>query len=192
MILPTIAPTVEPVLLHEARAQCKIDDDITEDDSRLEAYIAAARQLAEAETKRRLISQTWDYYIDEFPEGDDIELPQTPVASVTSIIYTNTSGTPTTISALNYRLDTRGYRAIVRPAYDVEWPSDVRDDHQAICIKYVAGFGANGTAVPRSIREWMLLHVEAMHRNRSAIGDAQNMKALPYLSGMLAEWVVYP
>jgi uncharacterized phiE125 gp8 family phage protein len=191
MILPTTAATAEPVLLHEARAQCRIDDDITEFDSRLEAYIVAARALAEKELKRRLISQTWDLWLDEFPEGDDIELPQNPVSAITSITYVDTAGATQTISSGNYRLDTRKAKAIVRPAFNVEWPSDVRDDYSVIDIKYVVGFGANGTTVPRSIREWILLHVAAMYENGTAIGDARDMAVLPYLSGLLDEWRVY-
>ena len=191
MLRPTTPPTAEPVLLHEARAQCRIDDDITEFDARLEAYIAAARGLAESELGARLISQTWDLYLDAFPSGNDIALPQTPVSAITSITYVDTAGDTQTISSGDYRLDTRKAKAIVRPAFNVEWPTDVRDDFSVIDVTYVVGFGANGTTVPRSIREWILLHVAAMYENGTAIGDARDMAVLPYLNGLLDEWRVY-
>jgi len=77
----TTAPAIEPVTLDEARNHLKIDS--SEDNSLISALITTARQLAEKETKRAFITQTWEMYLDEV--GNEIEIPKPPLQSIVSI-----------------------------------------------------------------------------------------------------------
>lgn len=192
MRLPTVAPAAEPVTLIEARLQCRTASDDSTEDARIQAYIVATRGMAEHETGQRLITQTWECVLDAWPASGCIILPQTPVQSVASVVYVNSAGTPITLAAEAYRLDKRGQRAVLRPAYGASWPSDVRSDVAVITITYVVGFGDVGDAVPAPIREWMLVHVAAMHEQRTAVSEVgSSMAPLPYMSSLLDPWRVY-
>ncbi|MCK4385369.1 MAG: phage head-tail connector protein [candidate division Zixibacteria bacterium] len=75
------APAVEPVTLTEAKNQLRVDG--AEDNALITALITTARQLAERDTKRAFITQTWKMYLDSVPE--EIEIPKPPLQSVESI-----------------------------------------------------------------------------------------------------------
>lgn len=75
------APAVEPISLDEAKLHLKIDG--ADDNALITALITTARDLAERETKRAFISQTWHMYRDEAPEK--FELPKPPLQSLASI-----------------------------------------------------------------------------------------------------------
>ena len=75
------APASEPLALADAKAHCRVDH--TDDDALITALIVAAREQAEHETGRALVTQTWELVHDAFPEAFVLRKP--PVASVTSI-----------------------------------------------------------------------------------------------------------
>lgn len=75
------APTVEPITLEEAKLDLRIDSG--DDNTLIASLIATARELAERETKRAFITQTWQMYLDQAPAI--IEIPKPPLQSVVSI-----------------------------------------------------------------------------------------------------------
>lgn len=75
------APTVEPVTLAGVKNHLRIDSE--DENALITALITTARQLAERDTKRAFITQTWRLYLDESPA--EIYLPKPPLQSVESI-----------------------------------------------------------------------------------------------------------
>ena len=75
------APAVEPVTLEEAKLHLKVDG--AEDNTLITTLITTARELAERETKRAFITQTWQMYLDQAPQI--IEIPKPPLQSIVSI-----------------------------------------------------------------------------------------------------------
>ena len=78
------------------------------------------------------------------------------MASITSIKYTDTSGTEQTISSSAYALSTYGESRTVsrRPAETTGPPQDIPD---AVRIRYVTGYAATGAgaeyaALPKAVR----------------------------------------
>lgn len=66
--LQTIQPPVgEPITLTEAKAQCRVDTDITQDDDRIAGLITSARIFVENWKGRALVSQTLLASWDRFP-----------------------------------------------------------------------------------------------------------------------------
>ena len=55
---PVVAPAAEPVTVSEVKLDCRIEDAETAFDQAIPIKIAAARQAAEKETGRKLITQT--------------------------------------------------------------------------------------------------------------------------------------
>ena len=59
------APAAEPLTLAEAKLHLRVDD--TADDALIGALITAARQHAEHDTRRALVTQTWKLALDASP-----------------------------------------------------------------------------------------------------------------------------
>lgn len=163
------AATVLAVSLIEAKAHLRVD--VSDDDALITAMITTATEAAEQITGRAIMLQTWELTLDAFE--DMLELTRVPVASVTSLIYTDIDGASQTYSSGAYVLsnyDDFG-PAYVVPAYNTEWPA-TRDQINAVKVRYVAGY-ANAAAVPESIKSWIKLQVGAMYENREAETERQ-------------------
>jgi uncharacterized phiE125 gp8 family phage protein len=145
----------EPVTLAEARLQCKVDSDDTTHDALITSLITAAREFAEHHTGRALAAQTLEGALDCFPACDYIDLPMPPVASVTSIKYTDTAGTEQTLWASAYSLSGYGLSNRVNLAANATWPS-TQDVADAVRVRFVAGYAV----IPEALKNAMLLHIE--------------------------------
>lgn len=150
-------------------------------DPMLGTLITAARQVAEARTGRKFITQTWELVLDAFPS--EIELGALPVQSVTSIKYYDTDGVLQTMSASDYVLDADLLPGWIRPAYNVSWPS-TRTQSQAVIVRVVLGYGTTGASVPAGIRQWIVAQVSAAFRNYDGLIDGIAVP-LPFLDGLL-------
>src|SRR5690348_16556758 len=94
-------PATEPVSLAEAKAHLRVT--ASDEDALISALIIAAREAAEHELGRALITQTWEKTLDLFP--DAIELTNPPVQSVASVQYLDIDGVEQTLSSVSYTLD---------------------------------------------------------------------------------------
>lgn len=175
-------PAVEPVALEEAKAHLRVDVD--DDDTLILALIAAAREQAEAFTRRALITQTWDMALDCLPGVDEkpIELPKPTLQSVTSITYLDASGDEQTLAADQYQVLTGGgpYAQpgkVVR-AYNVSWPS-TRSQPDAVTVRFVAGYGDAASDVPAAIRQAILMLVGDLYEHREGIVVGAGATSLP-------------
>jgi uncharacterized phiE125 gp8 family phage protein len=135
----------------------------TTSDPELVALIKSARQQAETELHRYLITQTLDAYFDTWPACDGkhkIVLP--PLQSVTSITYLDANGDTQTLAADQYVVDAKSQPARITPAYGVSWPS-LREQTNAVTVRFVAGYGAAASSVPQCVRNWMLCKIANEH-----------------------------
>jgi len=142
----------------------------TTGDPLLNMLIIAARQHAEQELKRYLVTQTLDAYFHEFPDADDDEdlrfnLP--PLQSVTNITYTDIDGVEQTLAASQYLVDSVSRPARIEPAYGVVWPS-CREQMNAVKIRFVAGYGS-ASDVPACIKNWMLVRIKTLWDQRDQL-----------------------
>lgn len=155
------APAVELFTLAEMKVRLKIDDYSTED-ALLTSLIVSARQAAESYTDRAFISQTITMSFDEFTE---FELMRSPVQSITSITYLDSSGVQQTLAATVYGLDTYGYPNRVVLKHGQSWPS-VSAQKGGITVTYTAGYGSAASDVPNLIRDAVAVIVADYYRNR--------------------------
>jgi uncharacterized phiE125 gp8 family phage protein len=177
----TTQPATEPVDLVEAKTHLRLD---TNDyDSRITAFVQAAREALEIATERTMITSTWRLKLDAFPLARTrpathrqlergtlasepgaaaIKLPRPPLQSVNSVKYVDTDGTEQTLSASKYIVDSDSDPARLTEAHGETWP-DTRDIVNAVTIDYDAGYGDDAIDVPQALREAILMHVEMMH-----------------------------
>lgn len=177
--------TVEPITLAQAKVQCRIDSDITTDDDLITGLITAARQQAEQELGRALITQTWERVLDAFPSAE-IELGKPRVIAITSVTYIDGAGDSQTLSAADYSLDADTDGGFLLPAINTVWPTTL-DTVNAVRVRFTAGFGAAADAVPGGIKAWILAKVAALHPN----GDKVTPDQQAMLDRLLDPWRVW-
>jgi len=129
----------EPVSIQQAKDNLRYTE--SDEDSRIAYLIMAAREYAEVATNHVLMTSTWDYKQDWFPIGGTILLPVelSPIQSVTSIKYTDTSGVQQTWPSTNYKTDLTSMPARITPAFGESFPG-VRSEMDAVVIRIVAGY----------------------------------------------------
>ena len=183
-------PTIEPVTLAMAKAHLRID--ASDLDASLATEIIAAREFVEGQTRRTLAPATWDFTWDwEWPKSGcyhRIDLPTSPLISVTSISYVDTNGATQTLAADQYQVVGSGDDSLPRivPAYDVTWP-DVRWQPEAVTVRARCGYEFGSPAVisiPQALRYAILLQLEILHdrdvQAKSALEDARDSLMSPY------------
>ncbi len=157
-------PASEPITIDDLKAHSRIDG--TDEDAYLQQLITAAREHVETVTGRALITQTWDQWHDRF--ASEHKICRSPLQSVTSIQYVDTSGNTQTVSTSTYTVDTAAVPGVVRLAYGQSWPS-TRDEANAVTIRFVAGYGDDGKDVPMPIRHAILLLAAHWYEFREAV-----------------------
>lgn len=181
------AATVLPVDLASAKAHLRVD--VADDDTLITSMIWAATQVAEQMTGRALTAQTWELTLDAFPAA--LELTRVPVASITSVIYADSTGIQTTLSNTLYALDAADDfgLAYVVPVYDGTWP-DTRSEINAVKVRYVAGY-ADAASVPEGIKSWIKLQVGMMYVNRESVNVGNITTEFGYVDRLLDRYKVW-
>ena len=174
--IQTVAPTVEPVTLAEAKAHARVYTDA--DDTELEAFIAASRDLAEKATRRQLITATWELAADSFPAVGYIELPRPPLQTVTHVKYLDTAGVLQTLDSALYVVDVRGLVGRVQLKSNQVWPATL-EQSGAVVVTYVAGYGATGAAVPALLRQGILMRVAHWYANKESTISGTIIASVP-------------
>lgn len=194
------APASEPVSRTEAKAHLRVDH--TSDDTLIDALIVLARQYVEEETNRALFTQTWDWFLDDFPPpngtekqvtdllnlyGYDyprfsiIELPKPPLQSITWVKYAHpTTGAMTAlVNATDYEYETASERGRLCPVYAKQWPT-VKTQLNAVNIRFICGWTDTGASlIPKALKHAMLLLIGAYYEHREAIVMGKDVRELP-------------
>lgn len=197
-------PTVEPVILAQAKQQCRVD--IEDDDAYITGLIVAARQYAEKYTKRAFFNQTWRLSLDNFPlwlghngtlpsrlrdesfylyngyyDQLVIRLPRPSCVSVTSVTYVDLQGNLQTLDPSTYRLDNTSEPARLTPIPGTYWPLTELYLPGSVQITYVAGSYGDGVEInncPQTVVMAMLLLIGHWYQNREETSP-ENLKNIP-------------
>jgi uncharacterized phiE125 gp8 family phage protein len=166
-------PALEPVTVTDARAWLRISH--TSEDILIADLISAARQDVENQTGLSLISQQWRLTLDNWPEGDMIELPRGPVTGIAAVTVYAANGTPVVAQPADYILDTRSDPA--RLLFEKRVNPGRRMN--GIEIDFSAGFGATGTNVPDMLNRAILLLVAHWYEFRGAFRASDQPVSYP-------------
>lgn len=165
-------PSVEPVTLTEVKMNMRLvasESDATSyttEDNLLTRLIAGAREYVEHYLRQSLITQTWDLYLDEWPIANFINLPMSPVQSVTSLTYTDYEGTETSFT--DFAVDTVSDPGRAVLTYNSSWPDVELTTLNPIKVRYVAGYGATSASVPTAVKTAIHLLITHLYENREA------------------------
>ena len=159
----TSGPASEPLTTSEAKNWLKVD--ASTDDTLIDSLIKAARIYAERYTGRALYTQTIKEYYDCWDSV--LRLSFSPVQSITSVKYLDTSGVLQTVDSSDYTTDLISRPARIAPNPDYSWPT-LGAYPNAVEVTYVAGATTTG-AIPDTIKTAMLLIIAFWYENREDI-----------------------
>lgn len=156
----------------------------TEDDW-LTSAIEAAREYCENFQNRAYLTQTWDLWLDDWPDADYIELRRPPLASVTGVYYYGTDNTMYTLSTADYLVDDQSEPGRVCLNDGESWPSTTLRPYNAVRVRFVAGVTA-AASVSERVKHAIKLLVGHWYANREAITVGTVTKELEFtLSALL-------
>lgn len=169
------AATESPISVAEAANQLNITG--SDDDAFLESLIAGVTAYFDGNNGilgRALLTQTWDLKLDRFPysDADAIYMPLPPLQSVTHIKYIDSDGSLQTWDSSNYVVDTASQPGRIYLAYNKSWP-DTRDIRDAVIVRFVCGYGAAATSIPKDIKQCLLGMISHWYENREAVSMKQ-------------------
>lgn len=162
-------PAIEPITLWELEQHLRIDPDTDVETDLLNGLITAARLDVENDTSRKIITQTWDYFPQTWPDNDRLKIPfgNLQTASL-AIKYKNSAGAETTLTlTTDYLIQTNGDQCgfIVLP-YGGSWPSATLYPSNPITITFTCGYGATAASVPETIKQAIKCRCVASYTNR--------------------------
>ena len=105
-------------------------------DALLVALVERATEAVGKRCKREIQSATWTLILDSFPA--EILVDKVPVASITSVAYTDVDGDSQTLTAVtDYQTDlnTNDGPASIKPAYGTVWPTTRDDTYGAVVVR---------------------------------------------------------
>ena len=124
------------------------------------------------------VSQTWDLYFDNWPGGDVIGIPLWPLASVTSVKYTDEDAAESTLSSSDYLVDTVSRPGRLKLKSSASWPSVTLQELNGIVVRFVAGYGDAASDVPDPIKQAILVQVGELYENREDLLIAQGVTVM--------------
>jgi uncharacterized phiE125 gp8 family phage protein len=189
------------VTLAQAKDWLRVDS--SDEDSLITTLIEAARQRVEEITRRALITQQFEFSLDQFPTGGrvisgafqsnsrlvvqsrggfdcgrEILLPKPPLVSVQSLKYYDQDGTLQTLDSAAYHVDAAAKPGRIVLADNYDWP-EVSIRPNAVVIAYTAGYGDAPGEIPQALRvaiKFMLAH---WYSTRTPINVGSIMSQVP-------------
>lgn len=158
-------PTEEPITTAEAKAHLRQTE--ADEDALIDDLILQAREWTESAIERALVTQTWDLFLDAFPDGD-LRVPLPPLQSVTSVKYTDVDAVTTTFAASNYYVDTVMEPGRIVLSSGISWPSVALRPANAVEVRFIAGYGL-AVDVPQRAKGLMHMLIEHWYVNRGSV-----------------------
>jgi uncharacterized phiE125 gp8 family phage protein len=158
----TSGPALEPVTVAEAKAHARIDQ--SAEDTLIASLILTSRLHIEAALGLALITQSWTYTLDAWPDRPDLALPIRPVQSIAGVRVLAADGTPTVVIPSSYALDGKAGPPRLLRTTDA-WPKPGRAT-AGIEINFTAGYGSTASDVPAAIKHALLMLVAHWHEHR--------------------------
>lgn len=181
-------PAKPAVTLGQAHKQLEIDDSIRDDDDYINLLISTATSTAQNFTGRRLITQTVDLTIDQFPCGSVWNLPVGPLQSITSITYLDTNGASQTLATTIYGYETKSFvpRIWIKSGQSI--PQVQVDTLNTVTIRALVGYGADYSYVPSEITHAIKMTVHELYEERKNTSEIDLKKVQMTVESLLTDY----
>lgn len=180
-------PAAEPVELDDAKTALRIDDDAY--DALLPGLIASARQVAEQETGRKFVSQTWRTELADWPASTDEIAIYRPTEAAVS--YWDGAAW-VTLAANAYAFAPTARGTVLAPALNTSWPAlgDIAIGPR-VRIDLTAGVASvDASTVPECVKHFIIALVGQM-KDSPDLTALQATQASPLLARLLDSQRLY-
>ena len=175
LVLKT-GPATTAISLAEAKAFLRVDSDYDDDNAYITSLIGVATNVVEQFTRRRLITQTYNIYYDEFPPFMDLQVGN--VASVTHVKYYDTDNTLQTLDTSEYDVDIRVKPGRIYQAEDGNFPNTY-ERANSVEVEFVVGSAASD--VEDAIKQAMYIVIGRYYENRQDVVMGTQVNELPLM-----------
>lgn len=186
----TSDPVAEPVALAEMKDYLRVDS--SDEDALITGMIISAREYCETYTKRTFVTQTSRYTLQEWPDGDTIEMPQ-PINDTTGLTvtyYASGSTSGTLLGSTTYWVDADSKPGRVVRKNNLSWPTTTLRSAKAIEVSFESGYGGQGD-VPEGVRLAIKFLVGHWYANREAVVVGTISKSIEFgVHALLGPFVV--
>lgn len=196
--LVTAAATSYIVTLKEVKAHLRISTAVTIEDDYLKSLSKMATERIQDLTGTKLMYQTWKYYTDDFPVGDRLDLPYSPLVSVTSVAIKTSTGGSASMGSTRWNADTVSNPPGVYLEYGDSWPSTSLYDNNPVRVEAIYGYSSRSTSVPYALKHAAKLLISDWYENRETfvvgrsiskqLPNSINSLIAPYKSYNLRSW----
>ena len=146
----TSGPTTEPITLDELKLRLRVTS--CDFDAELLDMLKAARQQVEADTYRRLITQTVVMYQEDFTSLlGPVEIRLAPLQSITHVKYYDRDDALQTFAAADYYANLTSTPPEIRLKEAKQWPNTSLYRPNKVEVTMVAGYGG-AAAVPHAAK----------------------------------------
>jgi uncharacterized phiE125 gp8 family phage protein len=189
------APTDLPLTYQELSEHLNLEGMDAEEPVVMDCLQAAMANLEGVDgwLGRALLSQTWDYKLDRFPNDGKIEIPLPPLRSITSVTYVDSLGATQTVSSSNYKIVGLGgtMPAYIMPVPNASWPGTASPP-DPVTIRFVCGY-VNRQSVPLPIKHALKQMVSDMYENRQDLSlvRGSSLATLKVADEMLAPYRIW-
>lgn len=182
-------PSAEPVSLSDAKAHARVTGN--DEDVLFDRYIEEARDEVEIWLGRQLMTAVYDGYLDAWPQESFIEIPRSPLVSVTSVTYYDSTGAATEWASTSYLVDTTREPGRLVLGYAQTWPTAILQPVNGIKVRFTCGYGDAPGDVPAQIRRAILQLVATRFECREDIVVASSVNVIAHdVWDALARWKV--
>jgi uncharacterized phiE125 gp8 family phage protein len=175
LVLKT-APTSTVISLSEAKAFLRIDSDYDDDNTYITSLINVATQVVEEFTRRRLITQSYYLYYDEFPPYIDLQIGI--IQPFFSIKYYDTDNVQQTLATSEYDVDDKIRPGRIYESKDGSFP-DTYERPNSVEVEFVVGTPAS--EVPAPIVQAVYIIIGRYYENRQDVVMGTQVNELPLM-----------
>ena len=159
-----------PVELEDIKTHLRLDLGYTEEDDYLMTLRSAAVSKIESMTNRKLMSQTYKAYFDDWSDGNYMELPYSPLISIpaTGVTYKNSTGNTTTFASSEWEADIRSTpgRIALSTTGGQDWPTATLHETNPITIEFQCGYSTVASGVPARLRQAVMMLISHWYEFR--------------------------
>lgn len=155
MSLTLVSSSAVPIDLEEVKRHLNIEHN--EDDEKIISLMPAAIGIAEHYAQIKILESVWQYKMPTFKQS--VALPVSPVISIDSISYIDTSGNTQPING--YYLKKTPFQPTLLAAYGETWPT-TQDGYESVTITLTAGY----SEFPADMKEALFKIMGSLLENR--------------------------
>ena len=159
--ITTSGPAIEPITLEEMKTRLRVSG--CDFDSELSDMLISARQQVEADTYRKLITQTVVMYQEDFVSLlGPLDIRLAPLQSITHVKYYDRDDVLQTFAAADYYANLTSTPPEIRLKEAKQWPNTSLYRPNKVEVTMVAGYGTTAASVPRAAKLAMVEYCRAI------------------------------